>query len=98
MNKHKPSLKRLCSIGLGIIALGVLLLFLGGRMLGKSSFGLPVFLLGILTAAGGMIFQWLTLRCPHCGCSLAFRARVLPRFCPECGEPLDPDDTEEKPR
>lgn len=92
MRKNKPSLKGLCGIGLGIVALGFLLLFLGGRMLGKSSLGLPVFLLGGLTALGGVAFQGFTLRCPHCGCSLAFRSRVLPDFCPECGKPLDPEE------
>lgn len=48
--------------------------------------------LGLLGVLAGLGLAFASLRCPHCGASLMAGGRIpsrLPRFCPDCGKPVD---------
>ena len=45
--------------------------------------------LGIIGIFGGLIFGFITVRCPYCGKRLVKgRLPGVPNFCPRCGERL----------
>lgn len=77
---------------------GVALLLLSGAVAeGEPSVALIVALciLAIILVIAGLVLAYGYLRCPHCGASLCQDGRVpmrLPRYCPQCGKPLDEDD------
>ena len=48
--------------------------------------------LGLLGVLAGLGVAFAALRGPHCGASLMAGGRIpgrLPRFCPDCGKPVD---------
>lgn len=70
-----------------------------GISLGLSLFGIGVALLGSRSAQEwcmwigfALIFIAgiinMTIRCPKCGRSLVRKRWSVPKFCPECGEPI----------
>lgn len=42
---------------------------------------------GFLIMIGSVVYRSKYCKCPHCGSNALPRGK-LPRFCPECGEPL----------
>ena len=79
---------------------GVALLLLGGAVAkgGKElsmAWIIALCILAIILLIAGLVLGHGYLRCPHCGASLCLNGRVptrLPRYCPQCGKPLDEDD------
>ena len=56
------------------------------------SFLVALAVLGLLGVLAGLGLAFTALRCPHCGASLMAGGRIpsrLPRFCPDCGKPVD---------
>lgn len=56
------------------------------------SFLVALAVLGLLGVLAGLGVAFGKLRCPHCGASLMAGWRIpsqLPRFCPDCGKPVD---------
>lgn len=66
---------------------------------GQEGVGPLVFILGIPGLAatfGGLLFGFVSVRCPHCGGSLTQgRLPSVPDDCPHCGEKLKEDKKEE---
>ena len=40
---------------------------------------------------GSVVYRLTAIRCPHCGSNMA-GCRFLPRYCPDCGQELEPQD------
>jgi len=52
-------------------------------------------ILAIILVIAGLVLAYGYLRCPYCGASLCLNGRIptrLPRYCPQCGKPLDETD------
>ena len=52
--------------------------------------------LGLLSVLAGLVVAFVELRCPDCGASLMAGGRIpshLPRFCPNCGKPIEDGTT-----
>ena len=55
--------------------------------------------LWLLCVLAGLGVAFVELRCPSCGASLMAGGRIpdrLPRFCPNCGKPIEIEDTEKE--
>ena len=81
-----------------LLLAGVALLLLSGAVAEREpSVALIVVLciLAIILVIAGLVLGYGYLRCPHCGASLCLGGRIptrLPRYCPQCGKPLDETD------
>lgn len=81
-----------------LLLAGVALLLLSGAVAeGKTALALIVVLciLAIILVIAGLVLAYGYLRCPYCGESLCLNGRIptrLPRYCPQCGKPLDETD------
>lgn len=66
-------------------------IMIGGGILGFAGSYIHVALaaVGIVILFAGVFLDFRWYRCPHCGASLGRNA--IPRFCPSCGKPIDPD-------
>ena len=51
-------------------------------------------IISIVLVAGGAVYSYLLVRCPHCGDKLKGCRNHFPERCPVCGKPLDklPED------
>ena len=81
-----------------LLLAGVALLLLSGAVAeGETALALIVVLciLAIILVIAGLVLAYGYLRCPYCGASLCLGGRIptrLPRYCPQCGKPLDEAD------
>lgn len=87
------------SNGLWLAAVVLLLLLSGAVAKGGKEISVAwivaLCILAIILLIAGLALGHGYLRCPHCGASLCLNGRVptrLPRYCPQCGKPLDEDD------
>ena len=71
----------------GVLAAGMILLFLLGGLTGKR----PFFYGGIALAFLGTFWNLLFYRCPACG---KFPGRYDTKFCPHCGANLQRSDSQ----
>ena len=67
-------------------------IMLAGALVGcvGAYINLTVTLIGAAMMVGGLMLHLRWYRCPHCGASLGRNG--IPRFCPNCGETIDPDE------
>lgn len=88
----KPDLTKLrkksvWSIGIGVVFIGLFVLWLATALLsGSIALGVLSFVLGSLILAAGLALAVLARRCPFCGRPLG--RRVVGRYCPHCGEQI----------
>ncbi len=81
-----------------LLLAGVALLLLSGAVAeGETAVALIIVLciLAIILVIAGLVLAYGYLRCPRCGASLCLGGRIpgrLPRYCPQCGKPLDETD------
>ena len=78
LQEHFVVIQNLMFIGLGIMVFGAVI-----------DTGIWTWILmsvGLLIAVAGAIYHYKFFRCPHCGQPL--NGRGLPKFCPECGNPI----------
>lgn len=80
MKNKKENLLIRYYAGMGVMLLGIFLVYIGALSGGIQSAALWI---GFgLTIVASIL--WFTVRCPNCHCHLAGR-RGLPKFCPNCG-------------
>lgn len=80
-----PNFNRLISFA--ILFVGAILFTLSCLCFGVE----PIHPLTILSGAvpfAGVLFSWVTVRCPFCGHTLPTRC-LWTSYCPHCGEKLD---------
>lgn len=68
------------------------IIMLAGAVVGTvgAYINLTVTLLGAALMIGGLLLYLHWYRCPYCGASLGRNG--IPKFCPNCGEAIDPDE------
>lgn len=54
-----------------------------------TGFNWPINILAVALVVIGAVYQWLFVRCPHCGDKLKGHKNKLPDRCPECNGYLD---------
>ena len=82
-----------CYLCLGLFAAGLLLL-LGSALLARYALleaPAPLFVLGALFLAAGVIYRIVRFRCPHCEGTVfpAWPRRGKTICCPKCGQPTE---------
>ena len=78
LQEHFVVIQNLMFIGLGIMVFGAVI-----------DTGIWTWILmsvGLLITVAGAVYHYKFFRCPHCGQLL--NGRGLPKFCPECGNPI----------
>ena len=89
--KKKLTPRQWCRIGCGISGLGFVPILVGGA-LSRSLAPHPLLWVGVVLFLAGVVFNILKVRCPECGCYLAFHGKVFPDCCPRCGAMLVEDE------
>ena len=89
--KKKLTPRQWCRIGCGISGLGFVPILVGGA-LSRSLEPHPLLWVGVVLFLAGVVFNVLKVRCPECGCYLAFQVKRMPEYCPKCGAKLDEDE------
>lgn len=88
----KLTLKQHVHLQTGLAIIGVVLALVGRIFTehGKLHF---TFYLAIACIVASVVLRFLFIKCPHCGDRL-LGSRVLPQYCPNCGQSLDTHPTE----
>ena len=80
-----------------ILFFGGLISMLLALMMGELEKAFLTYLLGaagMVATFGGLIFGFVTIRCPDCGAGLTVgRTPAIPKFCPHCGKQLREEET-----
>lgn len=73
--------KRYNSIFLALLAVSIIILFIG--MINQA---IPLLGVGLLLAFGSFIFRVITFRCPFCG---KYLGKLSGTHCPSCEKEID---------
>ena len=73
--------KKLNKIFLAILAVSIIMLFIG-----MASENIPLLGFALLIAFGSFIFRAITFRCPYCGYYLGRRSGT---YCPRCKKDIE---------
>lgn len=65
-----------------ILAAGILLAVIGAIATKDYRIN-PCLLIGAIVIIGGIVYHFIMVKCPYCGCSLV-GYRPVPKECPKC--------------
>ena len=77
--EHFIVIENLLFVGVGTMVVSAILR--------ESLFSWILLIAGLLLSISACIYQAKFYKCPHCGGKL--NVRGIPKFCPDCGKPLE---------